>query len=226
MQFLKQHVRVVVAATATAAILSTSLALAAPSGPSSHAAKAKSGPRGPRGPRGFQGIAGPAGPKGENGANGANGGAGPAGPAGPPGPSGGTPGFNGGDATLEFHFGAVPNTGSTTIAHLDGLDLDASCSAFGRVTLIAQATDVAPGVLSVRSGTNFAIITRFGTANTTFFFVLSPASSASNRADTEIRYISNVGQVTTVSMGATDSADGPNGLGTSVCAVFGNAISF
>jgi hypothetical protein len=106
------------------------------------------------------------------------------------------------------------------------VDLDASCNAFGRITLIAQATNVAPGVLTFRSGTSFFIITRFGTANTTFAFLLSPASSAANRADTEIRFISNAGQVTTASIGATDSADGPNGLGTSVCAVFGNAITF
>jgi hypothetical protein len=120
----------------------------------------------------------------------------------------------------------VPSTPSTTISTLDGLTLNASCSAFGRLTLIAQATDVAPGVLTVREGPISEIITRFGTANTTFSILVSPFSNAANRADLEIRYISNTGKVTTVSAGSTDAADGANGLGNAVCAVFGNAISF
>lgn len=221
MKYLKTHVRVAIAAAATAALLSGTLALAdQPAGPSGHAAKVKRGPRGPRGP------AGPRGPKGAKGDKGDQGPGGVAGPAGPQGPSGVGGGYEGGNPAREFHFGAVPSTGATLVAHLDGLDLDASCSAFGRITLIAQATQVAPGVFTERSGTVFSIITRFGTANTTFHIVLSPASTPSNRADTEIRYIANDGQVTTVSIGATDAADGPNGLGTSVCAMFGTAITF
>ena len=54
----------------------------------------------------------------------------------------------------------------------------------------------------------------------------SPISSAANRADTHVNYISNAGKVTTIQVGATDAADGPNGLGTSVCAMFGTAITF
>lgn len=188
------------------------------------------GKTGPRGPRGFPGLIGPVGPAGPAGPLGPMGLPGPVGPVGPqgpqgvPGPAGPTTG-NGGNVS-EFHFAGVPSTPSTTISTLDGLTLNASCSAFGRLTLIAQATDVAPGVLTARSGLNFQVITRFGTANTTFTFLLSPASNASNRADTEIRYISNAGKVTTISIGATDAADGANGLGNAVCAVFGNAISF
>jgi len=159
------------------------------------------------------GLTGPAGPVGPAGPAGATGPAGPVGPAGD-------------SHVTEFHFGAVPSTPSTTVAHLDGLDLNASCTAAGRINLIAQATDNSPGVLTVREGLAFSIITRFGTANTTFEVLMSPLSSAANRADTEVRYISNVGQVTTVSVGATDAADGPNGLGTSVCAMFGTAATF
>jgi hypothetical protein len=196
--------------------------------------KVKVGPRGPRGPRGFRGLMGlrgpagpagplgPAGPAGPAGPKGDTGPAGPQGPAGIPGPAGGAGNTN----TTEFHYGAVPNSPSQTVAHLDGMDLNASCSAAGRITLIAQATNVAPGVLTVREGLGFSIITRFGTANTTFEILMSPLSSAANRADTHINYLSNAGHVTTVSMGATDAADGPNGLGSSVCAMFGTASSF
>ena len=195
---------------------------------SAHAAKA-----GPRGPRGFPGPAGPQGPQGVQGFPGLIGPVGPAGPAGPVGPAGpqGDPGpigpaGPGGNNAEEFHFAAVPNTPSTTVAHLDGLNLNASCSAFGRLTLIAQATDVAPGVLTVREGLAFSIITRFGLANTTFEILMSPVSSAGNRASTEVNYISNAGKVTTIQVGATDSADGANGLGSAVCAMFGTAITF
>lgn len=195
-----------------------------------HVAKSLRGPRGPvgpRGPRGFTGAIGPIGPVGPAGPAGPLGATGPAGPAGPqgdPGPMG--PAGPGGNNATEFHFGAVPNTPSTTVAHLDGIDLNASCSSVGRITLIAQATNLAPGVLTVREGLGFSIITRFGTANTTFEVLMSPLSSAANRADTHVNYISNAGKVTTIQVGATDAADGPNGLGTSVCAMFGTAITF
>jgi len=188
------------------------------------------GKPGPRGPRGFTGAIGPIGPVGPAGPAGPLGPIGPAGPQGIPGPQGpaGPPGSSttSGGAVTEFHFGGVPSTPSTTVATLDGLTLNASCSALGRLNLIAQATDVAPGVLTVREGLSFSIITRFGTANTTFEILMSPLSSAANRADTEVRYISNAGKVTTISVGATDAADGPNGLGSSVCAMFGTAITF
>jgi hypothetical protein len=120
----------------------------------------------------------------------------------------------------------VPATASTTVATLDGLDLNASCDAFGRVTLIAQATDVAPGVLDVNQFSDQDVITRFGTSDTTFDILLSPASGFQDRADTQLEYISNAGQVTTIQIGTTDTADGANGLGTSVCAVFGTAVTF
>ena len=193
-----------------------------------HTEKLIRGPRGPKGPKGDRGPAGPAGPQGPIGLTGPAGPIGLTGPAGPAGPQGpqGPQGPAGNSNVTEFHFGAVPSTPSTNVAHLDGLDLNASCSALGRLTLIAQATNVAPGVLTVREGLAFSIITRFGTANTTFEVLMSPLSSAANRADTEVRYISNAGKVTTISVGATDAADGANGLGTSVCAMFGTAISF
>ena len=78
----------------------------------------------------------------------------------------------------------------------------------------------------MREGLAFSIITRFGLANTTFETLMSPLSSAANRASTELQYISNAGKVTTLQVGATDAADGPNGLGSSVCAMFGTAITF
>jgi hypothetical protein len=217
-------------ATATAVLVGGSaIAQAMPVGQTSkvHVVRGKTGPRGPRGfpgpigPVGPAGPAGPLGPVGPAGATGSQGIPGPQGPAGPPGSS-----TTSGGAVTEFHFGGVPSTPSTTIATLDGLTLNASCSALGRLNLIAQATDVAPGVLTVREGLAFSIITRFGTANTTFEILMSPLSSAANRADTEVRYISNAGKVTTISVGATDAADGPNGLGSSVCAIFGTAITF
>ena len=210
------------------AAIASSFALASVASAANHV-----GPRGPRGftgargPRGLTGPAGPIGMMGLPGPTGATGAVGPAGPAGPqgdPGPMG--PAGPGGNNAEEFHFAAVPSTPSTTVAHLDGLDLNASCSAVGRITLIAQATDVAPGVLTVREGLAFSIITRFGLANTTFETLMSPLSSAANRASTELQYISNAGKVTTLQVGATDAADGPNGLGSSVCAMFGTAITF
>ena len=190
------------------------------------AAQAKS-QRGPRGPRGFVGAIGPIGPVGPAGPAGALGPIGPAGPVGPqgdPGPIG--PAGPGGNNAMQFKFTANPSTPSTTVAHLDGLDLNASCSALGRLTLIAQSTDVAPGVLTVREGLSFSIITRFGLANTTFEILMSPLSSADNRASTEVNYISHAGKVTTIQAGATDAADGANGLGSSVCAMFGTALTF
>lgn len=203
------------------------IAAAAPA----HAAKA--GPRGPRGFKGPVGARGPFGPIGPVGPAGPMGPAGPQGPTGPAGPQGpqGVPGPAGpttttGGSVSQFNFRGVPSTGSTTIATLDGLTLNASCSAAGRLTLLAQATDVAPGILTVREGPSSEIITRFGTANTTFSTLVSPASTAAQRADLEIRYISNAGKVTTISAGSSDAADGANGLGNAVCVVFGNAISF
>ena len=230
-----KRIFVALATAATLLVGGSAVAQAMPVGGGANAHSAgvqhgKQGPRGkvgPRGPRGFMGLVGPIGPVGPAGPAGALGPAGPQGvpgeqgPAGPPGAS-----TTSGGAVTEFHFGGVPSTPSTTVATLDGLTLNASCSALGRLNLIAQATDVAPGVLTVREGLAFSIITRFGTANTTFEVLMSPLSSAANRADTEVRYISNAGKVTTISVGATDAADGPNGLGSSVCAMFGTAITF
>ena len=198
-----------------------------PVGGGAHSAKA--GKTGPRGPRGFPGLigpvgpAGPAGPLGPAGPAGPGGPAGPQGPVGPPGPAGGAGNTN----TTEFHYEAVPNSASLTVAHLNGMDLNASCGPTGRITVLAQATQVAPGVLNVREGFGaFEIITRFGLANTTFSTLLSPGSTPNNRADVHINYISNTRQVTTLSFGATDSQDGANGLGNAVCAMYGTATSF
>jgi hypothetical protein len=185
------------------------------------------GPKGPAGPRGFQGLPGPAGPAGPAGPIGPAGPAGPAGPVGPQGPAG-PPGSSttSGGAVTEFHFLGVPNTPSTTVATLDGLTINASCGPLGRLTVLAQATQVAPGVLSYREGLIFNVIPRFGTANTTFATIVNPLSVASERASSEINYLANDGHVTTVQFGSTDSADGANGLGNGVCAVYGTAITF
>ena len=182
------------------------------------------------GPTGPQGPPGPQGPKGDMGATGATGpagtGGGATGPAGAQGPQGppGTPG--GGNNATQFKFLADPSTGVTTVADLDGLDINASCDFLGRLTLIAQATDLAPGVLTIQTGPGTQTITRFGLANTTFAFILNPPSTEGQRSNIDLRYISNKRQVTTASIGATDSQDGANGLGSSVCAAFGTAITF
>lgn len=216
----------VLAAAAIMALAFASVATAMPVG-NAHAAKA--GPRGPRGFQGLPGPVGPAGPAGPLGPQGPAGGLGPVGPAGPQGPVGppGPAGGAGNTNTTEFHYEAVPNSASQTVAHLDGMDLNASCNAFGRITVLAQATQVAPGVLNTRLGFgSFNIVTRFGLANTTFEFLLSPLSNQNNRADVHINYISNTRHVTVVSFGATDSQDGANGLGSAVCAMYGTATSF
>ena len=117
------------------------------------------GKTGPAGPAGPVGPAGPAGAQGLTGALGPVGPAGPIGPAGPQGPAGpaGPAGGAGNTNTTEFHYGAVPSSPRQTVAMLDGMTLNASCSAAGRLTLIAQATQVAPGVLTVREGLAFEI---------------------------------------------------------------------
>jgi hypothetical protein len=167
---------------------------------------------GPAGPAGPLGPAGPAGPKGDTGPMG------PQGVAGPPGPGGGN------NAT-EFTFKGDTNTPNTDVSDLDGVKLNAACDAFGRLTLTAVATNVAPGILTERDGTNFAIVPRFGTANTTARVLLSPLSSASSRADVEVHYVSNAGKDTSISIAAVDLADGPNGL-SNACIVFGTATTF
>jgi hypothetical protein len=103
--------------------------------------------------------------------------------------------------------------------------LNADCNALGRVTLIAVATDVAPGVLTERNGNNFVIVPRFGQANTAAVVLLNPFSPASSRADVMVHYVSNSGEDTTIDIAAVDLADGPNGLGTA-CVVFGTATTF
>ena len=196
--------------------------------------KGKPGPRGPKGAKGATGATGatgaqgPLGPIGPAGPAGPLGAAGPAGPAGPQGAAG-PPGSStaSGGAVTEFHFTGAPSTASTLVATLDGLTLNASCSSTGRLTILAQATNVAPGVLSLREGLLFNIIPRFGTANTTFTTIVSPFSNAGDRASSEINYLANDGHVTTVQFGSTDAADGVNGLGNnSVCAVYGTSITF
>jgi hypothetical protein len=131
----------------------------------------------------------------------------------------------GGNNAKEFTFKADVNTGSTDVADLDGVKLLASCNGFGRVSLNAVATNVAPGILTERDGTNFQIVPRFGQANTTAALLLTPGSSASSRADVEVHYVSHDGQDTTINISAVDLADGPNGIGQA-CIVFGTAMTF
>ena len=182
------------------------------------------GPAGPAGPMGLMGLigpagpAGPAGPLGPQGPKGDPGATGPAGPQGPAGPSGSS-------NSKEFTYSADVNTASSTVATEDGVRLIASCSALGRVTLDAVATNQAPGILTERDGLNFQVIPRFGTNNTTGAILLTPLSPASSRADIELHYLSNAGQDTTISVAAVDLADGPNGL-SEACVVFGTATTF
>ena len=190
-----------------------------------HAKKGPRGPRGLRGPRGFTGPAGPAGPQGEKGDKGDTGARGAVGPQGPAGADGAPGGAGGVSPTREFTFRGDVSTGSTLVANLDGVRLNADCNALGRVTLIAVATNVAPGVLTERDGTQFQVIPRFGQANTAAAVLLTPFSSASSRADVMVHYVSNLGQDTTIDIAAVDLADGPNGLGTA-CVVFGTATTF
>jgi hypothetical protein len=166
------------------------------------------------------GPQGPAGPAGPAGAAGAAGVAGLQGPAGPPGigPGGSVP-------VREFTFRGDVSTPSTQVTLLDGVKLNADCNAAGRITLIAVATNVAPGVLTERDGTQFQIVPRFGQANTAAAILLTPASPASSRADVKVHYVSNTGQDTVIDVAAVDLADGPNGLGTA-CVVFGTATTF
>jgi len=225
------------------------MSVATASNSNAHIVKIKVGPRGPRGFTGATGAAG------VNGLPGATGPAGPAGSAGPQGIQGiqgiqGPPGLNGsatgpagpkgdkGDIgpqgpagpagpieLKEFTFRGDVSTPSTDIANFDGVKLLASCNSFGRISLNAVATDVAPGILTERDGINFQIITRFGTANTTAAILLTPFSSASSRASVEVHYVANDGQDTTIQIGAVDLADPPNGLSTA-CVVFGTAATF
>jgi hypothetical protein len=214
------------------ALTGIGVAGAATSHPSHHKATAKKGPKGPKGPRGLRG---PIGPRGLTGPPGPGGPAGPAGPAGPKGDAGapglmgpaGPPGIGPGGTVpvREFTFRGDVSTPSTQVTALDGVKLNADCNAFGRVTLIAVATNVAPGVLTERNGNNFQIIPRFGQANTTAAILLTPLSPASSRADVHVHYVSNAGQDTDIDVAAVDLADGPNGLGTA-CVVFGTATTF
>ena len=187
------------------------------------------GPRGPRGPRGPVGARGPFGPIGPAGPAGPLGPQGPAGPQGPPGLTGSTgpqgPAGPGGNNAKQFLFKGDVNTPSTDVADLDGVKLLASCNGLGRVSLNAVATNVAPGILTERDGINFQIVPRFGTANTTAAILLTPASSASSRADVTVHYVSNAGQSTTINAAAVDLADGPNGL-SQACIVDGTAMTF
>jgi hypothetical protein len=186
------------------------------------------GPRGPRGfqgPRGFPGPVGPAGPVGPIGPIGPIGPAGPAGPIGPAGPAG--PPGPGSDNVKEFTYKALANTATATVADLDGIKLVASCNAAGRLNLSAVAENIAPGILTERDGLSFSTTTRFGLANTTNVTLLTPASSASQRADINVHFVSGnpTNQDTTIHVAAVDAADGPNGL-AETCVVFGNAITF
>jgi hypothetical protein len=195
-------------------------------------ANGQRGKPGPRGPRGFVGAIGPIGPVGPAGPAGP---LGPQGPQGPQGPKGdqGLPGSTGpqgpagpgGNNAKQFTFKGDVNTASTDISDLDGVKLLASCNGLGRVSLNAVATNVAPGILTERDGTNFQIVPRFGTANTTAALLLTPLSSASSRADVTVHYVSNAGQDTTINVAAVDLADGPNGL-SNACIVFGTAMTF
>jgi Collagen triple helix repeat (20 copies) len=200
---------------------------------SAKAHSSKTGPRGPKGPAGPKGATGAAGPAGPAGPIGPLGPAGPAGPAGVagavgaqgpqglPGPAGGAGNTN----TTEFTYKSDTAGPTTTVTALDGVKLNASCDAAGRLTLIAVATNVAPGILTERDGIAFGIVPRFGTANTTARVLISPVSPASSRADVQVHYVSNAGQDTSLNLAAVDLADGPNGL-SEACVVFGTATTF
>lgn len=176
--------------------------------------KALKGKAGPAGPAGVAGVAGPAGPAGPAGLRGLDG---------APGANG--IGAGGTSPVREFTFRGDVSTPSTLVTQLDGVKLNADCNALGRVTLIAVATAVAPGVLTERDGTQFQIVPRFGQANTAAAILLTPLSPASSRADVKVHYVSNTGQDTVIDVAAVDLADGPNGLGTA-CVVFGTATTF
>jgi len=131
----------------------------------------------------------------------------------------------GGNNAKEFTWRADVSTGSTDIADLDGVKLLATCSAFGRVGLIAVATQTEPGILTERDGPAFEIVPRFGESNTTAAILLTIFSSPADRASIQLHYVSHAGQDTTVNIAAVDLADGPNGMGQA-CIVFGTAITF
>jgi hypothetical protein len=200
------------------------------------AAKVKVGPRGPRGATGPRGPAGPAGPIGMMGLPGPAGPAGPLGPAGPAGATGpagpqgpvgpaGPAGTAGSEPVKALSFQGQDGTAATDFYDQDGLKLFATCNAAGRVTVVAQATAVAPGILSAEETSLAAIIPKFGTANTANITLLSPASSQSQRSDVHINYVSATGKVAALQFGADDQADTPgNGLGES-CVIFGAADS-
>jgi hypothetical protein len=233
MKYVSRAGFAVLAATIAAFAGSVAIAGAMPAGGAVTAHPAKAGKVGPRGPRGFPGPAGPAGPVGPAGPAGATGPAGPmgltglTGPAGPAGPAGapGPAGPAGNTNTSEFTFKGDTGTPNTDVSSLDGIKLDATCDAAGRLTLTAVATNVAPGILTERDGINFAIVPRFGESNTTAHVLISPLSSASSRADVTVHYVSNAGQDTTINLAAVDLADGPNGIGQA-CVVFGTATTF
>lgn len=216
---MRKHIRMLLLLTVAALSLSlvaSSIASAnGQRGPRGH--RGAPGPRGLVGPRGLMGPIGPIGPVGPIGP------IGPAGPAGPQGPQG--PVGPGGNNAKQFLFKADVNTASTLVGTFDGVKLLASCSAAGRVSLNAVALNVAPGILTERDGTNFQIVPRFGTANTTAAILLSPLSSASSRADVTVHYVSNAGENTTINAAAVDLADGPNGL-SQACIVFGTSMTF
>jgi hypothetical protein len=222
------NLKYVVVGALSAGAMSVGVASAMPvEQPTAHATKSERGPRGPKGAKGDKGAQGPQGLQGVAGAAGAAGLQGPMGPAGPqgqigpPGPAGTPTSTN----LREFTFKADENTASTDVTDLDGVKLLASCSALGRLTLNAVATNIAPGILTERDGLNFNIVPRFGEANTTGVVLVSPLSGPSSRADIEVHYVSNAGQDTTISIAAADLADGPNGLGEA-CVVFGDAATF
>ena len=228
MKFFKHLPRMglAVLAAAITALAVGAVAVAAQPSHQVTIAKVKVGPRGPRGLTGPRGPFGPIGPVGPAGPIGPGGPAGPAGPIGPEGPQGPIgPAGPGGNNAMQFLFKGDVNTPSTTVSTLDGVKLLASCSAAGRVSLNAVATNVAPGILTERNGVNFQIVPRFGTANTTAAILLTPLSSASSRADVTVHYVSSAGQNTTINAAAVDLADGPNGLATA-CIVYGTAMTF
>lgn len=222
-----KRIFVALATAATLLVGGSAVAQAKPVGQTAkvHVVRGKTGPRGPRGFPGPVGATGALGPMGSMGLTGPAGPVGPAGPQGPAGPPGQS--TTSGGAVTQFHFTGAPSTPSTVVATLDGLTINASCGPLGRLTVLAQATNVAPGVLSYREGLVFNIIPRFGTANTTFATIVNPLANAADRASSELNYLANDGHVTTVQFGSTDAADGANGLGNnSVCAVYGTSITF
>ena len=113
------------------------------------------------------------------------------------------------------------NTPSTDVADLDGVKLLASCNGLGRVSLQRRRHQRGAGdhLTPSATGSTSRSCPGSGTANTTAAILLTPASSASSRADVTVHYVSNgQAQSTTINAAAVDLSpdEKPNGLSQAV----------